>query len=461
MELFIGREKELERLENLYSGGKFETCAIYGRRQIGKTALMRRFSVGKRTIYFQFSKGTAYENLSHMGIVIGNFLGTEVVHFDSLSEATDTLRKICVEEKTLVIFDEIPYLARSIPDSMSILQRFIDTCREDTTTMVLICGSSISMMKKETEEYESPLYGRFANRMEIRPLSILECKAFHPGMSDEDMLRTYLTVGGVPSYHRLMDGDTYEKCIRKCFLGQNAPLAGEAFAVVEGELSPSDVHSGILACIADGKRLQNEMTDTLGISKSLCSRYIENLKSVGMVGTLNPMLTAKKTPNIITDGLLDFHYTVLRKHAAIIANDDTARTYRIMKVDIDTLLGRRFELMCRDYVTSNYTVNEIGSWWGSMDGTDTDIDVVAEVYNKDDLIITLLGECKFRREPAGMSIISDLEKKAKFARAKKNVRMAVFSLGGFSEGLVEYASDSGTLLIGKEKLLGEVAPDVL
>ena len=461
MDMFIGREKELERLENLYSSGRFETCAIYGRRQIGKTALMRRFSIGKKTIDFQFSKGTAYENLSHMGIIIGNYLGTDIMHFDSLSEAMDALRKICIEERLLVIFDEIPYLARSRPDSMSILQRFIDSCREDTSTMVLICGSSISMMKKETEEYESPLYGRFSNRMEVGPLSVLECKAFHPGMSDEDMLRTYLTVGGVPNYHRLMDEDTYEKCIRKCFLGRDAPLAGEAFTVIEGELSPPDIHAGILACIADGKRLQNEITDALGISKGLCSRYVENLKNVGMVSVLNPMLTAKKAPNIITDGLLDFHYTVLRKHAAIIGNGETARTYRIMKVDIDTLLGRRFEQMCMEYIASNYAVKEIGAWWGNMDGVETDIDVVADVYNKDDLVITLLGECKFRKEPAGMSVISNLEKKAAFARANRNVRMAVFSRGGFSEGMEEYASDSGTLLIGKEKRLGRIAPEEL
>jgi AAA+ ATPase superfamily predicted ATPase len=64
-------------LESLYSRDEFETCAIYGRRQVGKTTLMSRLSLDKRSIDFQFSKGIAYENLSHMGIEIGTFLGDD------------------------------------------------------------------------------------------------------------------------------------------------------------------------------------------------------------------------------------------------------------------------------------------------------------------------------------------------------------------------------------------------
>ncbi len=461
MDWFIGREKELACLEELYSSGEFSTCAIYGRRQIGKTTLMSKFASGKRAITFQFSKGTAYENLSHMGIVIGSFLDKEEQTFDSLSSAIESLSEICRDERTIVIFDELPYLANSVPDSLSIIQRFIDRIREDTSSMVLICGSSISMMRKETEEYDSPLYGRFRNRIELKPLSLKECKGFHPEMSDEDLLKTYLTVGGVPNYHRIMNENTYEGCIKKCFLGPNAPLSNEAAVIIEGELSPSGIHSGIVSCIADGKRFQNTIVDALGISKTLCSRYISNLEKVSMVEAVNAMLTAKKKPYVISDNLLAFHYTVLRKFEPILRNDDVDRTFRLIKPKIDTLLGKRYELLCRSYLTSAYSVKEIGSWWGSVDGEETDIDVVASIYNKDDFLITLLCECKFRREQTGLPVIHELEKKAEFARADDNRKYAVFSLGGFTEELKEYADDMGILLIGTEKLLGIRDPDAI
>ena len=445
-------------LENLYTSGRFETCAIFGRRQIGKTTLMARFAAGKRAVRFQFSKGSAYENLSHIGIVLGAFLGKGHMQFGSLSEAMDSLEGICREDRTLVIFDELPFLVRSIPDTLSVLQRFIDALR-DTSTMVLICGSSISMMRGETEDYGSPLYGRFPNRIKLGPLSLKECREFHPGMSDADQLRTYLTVGGVPNYHRMMDGNTYERCITKCFLGPNAPLAGEAHAVVEGELNPSDIHSGILSCIADGKRLQNEMCDAMNISKSLCSRYVKNLQEVGMADVLHPMLNARKRPCIITDNLLSFYYSVLRRYEPLLSNDDAARTYRIMKNDIDTFLGRMFESLCRDYVRSSYMTREVGSWWGRSGDEMTDIDVVAEVYNKDDMLLTVLGECKFRKNPAGVPVIESLRRKVDSARADANVKYAVFSLGGFTEDLEEFAADTGVWLIGPDKLMGNVPPD--
>ncbi len=459
MDWFIGREKELAYLEELYSSKEFSTCAIYGRRQIGKTSLMAKFASGKRAITFQFSNGTAYENLSHMGIVIGSFLGKDELIFDSLSEAMESLSKICREERTIVIFDELPYLANSLTDALSIIQRFIDRIREDTSAMVLICGSSISMMRKETEEYDSPLYGRFRNRIELKPLSLKECKSFHPGMSDDDLLRTYLTVGGVPNYHRIMNEDTYDECIKKCFLGPNAPLSNEAAVIIEGELSPSGIHSGIVSCIADGKHFQNTIVDALGISKTLCSRYISNLERTSMVESVNAMLTAKKRPYIISDNLLAFHYTVLRKFEPILRNDDVDRTFRLIKPKIDTLLGKRFELLCRSYLISSYSVKEIGSWWGRVDGEETYIDIVASVYNKDDLLITLLCECKFRKEKTGISLIQELEKKAESARADINRRFAVFSLGGFTEELKEYAEDTGIFLIGTDKLLGIDDPD--
>jgi hypothetical protein len=110
-------------------------------------------------------------------------------------------------------------------------------------------------------------------------------------------------------------------------------------------------------------------------------------------------------------------------------------------------------------VSSSYQTVAVGSWWGRVDGVDTDIDVVAEVYNSDDLVITLAGECKFRNERAGVGIVYELERKLISARARPNVRMAVFSIGGFTEELAEYASDHGVLLIGTDKLIGDTAPD--
>ena len=50
--MFIGREKELATLNGLYNSDKFEFAVIYGRRRVGKTALISHFIQDKKAIYF-------------------------------------------------------------------------------------------------------------------------------------------------------------------------------------------------------------------------------------------------------------------------------------------------------------------------------------------------------------------------------------------------------------------------
>ena len=50
--MFIGRESELALLNKLYTSDKFEFVVMYGRRRVGKTALISEFIKDKKAIYF-------------------------------------------------------------------------------------------------------------------------------------------------------------------------------------------------------------------------------------------------------------------------------------------------------------------------------------------------------------------------------------------------------------------------
>lgn len=66
--MFIGRERELASLNNLYSSGKFEFVVLYGRRRVGKTALINRFIGDKRAIYYMGVESNAKQNLENLSI---------------------------------------------------------------------------------------------------------------------------------------------------------------------------------------------------------------------------------------------------------------------------------------------------------------------------------------------------------------------------------------------------------
>lgn len=107
------------------------------------------------------------------------------------------------------------------------VQRLVDTLLEGTETMVILCGSHSSMMVELTSDPVRPLYGRFPNTIELKPLSLRECAEMHPGMPDLDVLKLYLTLGGIPAFHKEAMSPAYDDCLWNAFLREQAPLQKE------------------------------------------------------------------------------------------------------------------------------------------------------------------------------------------------------------------------------------------
>lgn len=455
MRRFIGREKELSILEDIWSRDGIGTCAVYGRRQIGKSTLLDRFSEGKRTLKMQFSRSSPYENLVRMRFDLSEFLDRDIPELDSMTEAMLMIADACRMERTLLILDEFPYLEEDFPQTSSILQRLIDVDLRGTDTMVVICGSSISSMRSMTEDMSSPLYGRFTNRLKVGPLSFPECRKFHPDMDPMDTLRLYMTLGGVPKYHEMTDRDSYEGCIRECFIDRIKDLSAEGASMITNELSPGSHYTSIVSCIADGSVKQSVIADKLGIDRGDCKRRLDRLESIDLIGRRSPMLSAPTQPSYaILDPMVDFHYSVLRRHENVLNGPASSdMKYEDIRQDIATFLGRRFEAICGEWLDRNMEVKRRGTWWGRVNGEDVDIDIVATVYDGPSRTRTVLAECKFRNRPMGFDALNSLEERAKAAHADENMSFVLFSGSGFTERLSEYAEDHGVMLVGPEELL--------
>ena len=457
MNEFVGRERELKYLEALYSQPGLKTCAVYGRRQIGKSTLLREFTKSKRTLFIQSSKQSNYENMVRMRADISQFLGKELPVLESFTEIMAVVEKICRDEKTIVVFDEYPYLISDAQYFPSILQRFIDIDVRDTESMIIICGSSISMMRDETEKMDRPLYGRFTNRLIVGPLHYRTCMKFHRNMSDTDALKVYMTVGGIPKYHRIMDCNTYEECIKKCYTEQTGALIDEAQAIISNEMSPFGIYSGIVACIADGTVKQSDIAQKMGLDRAVCKRHLDKLEYMGFIDRPNPMMGAPKRPIYrIADNVMAFHYEVIRRHGPMLnsLSLDPDKKYALMVNDINTFMGHRFEDLCGQYVDTEYNVKERGRWWGRAGGEDTDIDIIALVYDDNLKVNTILAECKFRRQKTSFSALNGLTDRASKIGGILNEHYMLFSISGFEEKLEDFSEDHGIMLVGVDKLLG-------
>ena len=117
--------------------------------------------------------------------------------------------------------------------------------------MLILCGSYVSVMKRECKDSGRPLFGRFSSMMLLGPLSFDETRRFHPDMPEEDALRLYLTVGGVPRYHAELDSDSYDGCVLDGYI-LNDWMMEEAEHLLESELPNPKRAISILSAIGNG-----------------------------------------------------------------------------------------------------------------------------------------------------------------------------------------------------------------
>lgn len=453
MALFVGRERELGILEAVWDRKTDRGVVVYGRRRIGKSELLRRFCSTRRSLYFECVQGSLEDTLIGMSYAMEAFDGREFRRYESLQDAVESIKEVCSEARTAVVFDEYPYLLKSYPPSASVLQHLIDFVNRETDSMVVLCGSSMSVMKRETTDYDRPLYGRFGTRMEVGPLPFADCAKLHPNMTDLDMLRLYLTVGGVPKYHLDTETSTYRDYVVRHFLSPTSDMADEAAEIVSAEFTPRDRYIAVVNAISDGKTSLKEISERVGLDRKLCQICLENLIGLGIVDTLHPMLGAPKRPvYTVRDNIVAFCQDVVRK-ARSFALKDPEDVYDILENDISTFLGRMFEDFCSRYTAYRWACLEIGRWWGrDDDGVSREIDIVATV-SEGGVKTTLFGECKFRNRTMPYEVLKSLMEAARATEDRRTARYVLFSSSGFDCDLRDAAEDGDVVLVGLNELV--------
>ena len=183
--MFFGRKKELKELELRYRGSRKEFGIIYGRRRIGKSALVRYFFNGKRGIFFQAKQDTSYGNLRSFSFELNKLLGLPVSFvFSSWQEAFDSVLQAAGEERFLFVIDEYPYIVSQDSSFPSVLQEFIDNAPDNI--FMLILGSDVALLKKELEDQKSPIYKRRTFEMNIGKMPFDEAALFLSGLTVDD-----------------------------------------------------------------------------------------------------------------------------------------------------------------------------------------------------------------------------------------------------------------------------------
>ena len=147
---FYCRKDELRKMNQRFDADNFECIVIYGRRRVGKTALINEFCKDKKTVYYSALNATSQENLEALSKAIHQYNYPDDDNYPvyySFEAALEEIGRIGKTERTVFVIDEYPYLARAMPSISSRLQHLIDHQWQDSKLYLILCGSSMSFMQ--------------------------------------------------------------------------------------------------------------------------------------------------------------------------------------------------------------------------------------------------------------------------------------------------------------------------
>lgn len=453
MSQFYCREDELRKLNKRYADDKFECIVIYGRRRVGKTALINEFCKDKPTIFFSALNTTEKENLNALSKSIMNFERPDMEsapEFSSYDAALDELTALSKENRIVFVIDEYPYLAKAKPSISAMLQHIIDHKWTETRMYLILCGSSMSFMGNQVLGNESPLYGRRTGQFKIEPLDYRETAVFHPYLSSEDNALIYGITGGVPHYINKLDvRSSIDEALLENLFDRSSYLYEEPGNLLKQELREPAIYNAIIKAIADGSSKMNDIKMKVGEESSVISKYLKTLIDLGIVKKETPVTEkpGKKTIYLLADNFFRFWYRFVPVNMSAIDSGRISKLYpHAVKQHLSDYMGLTFEKMCQDYLlyySDNLPIElcNIGQWWGTdpKKKKQVQIDIVGTPVQGNDYII---GSCKYRNEKIGVDELNLIKDYASILGKGNNYHYYIFSKGGFTDGLLQ-AQDRG------------------
>ncbi len=448
--MFIGRDRELEALNKQYFSNKFEFTVIYGRRRVGKTALISRFIGGKNAIYFMGVESNAKQNLENFSKSILEYrTGIETDgSFHSFQAALEYVFKLSEQERLILAIDEYPYVDRSEKSLTSTLQLLIDKYKDNSKLMLILCGSSMSYMEDHVLAYKAPLYGRRTAQMKIVPFEFEEVCRYFKNFSDEDKALLYGIVGGTPQYLlQISDKMSVEENIKNTFLNPTSALFEEPENLLKQEVREPALYNAIITAIATGSTRMSEISGKVGEDTNVCSTYVKNLASLGIIRKETPYgeKASRKAIYAIEDNMFRFWYRFIPENNSIIARGAADIAYRRIEPFLPDYMGKVFEEICKQYLWKLLLAGKcpvefssLGRWWGGdpKNKRQAEIDIIAE----QDRETALFGECKWTSEKVGLGVLETLVERSELF-PYQNKYFYLFAKSGFTKGCLDRARE--------------------
>lgn len=460
---FVDRQTEIATLNGLLRrrGGQF--IAVYGRRRVGKTTLLRHWveQSGLPYMYWIARRETADAERYSLARAFWRALGrNEPPRFASWEMLFEEIAAQIAGQPFVLIFDEFPYAVEADAALPSHLQAAWDHLLKTQPIVLLLAGSHIGMMV-DLFQYQAPLHGRFTGQFHIGPLPFAALTDFFPDYTAADRVATYTILGGVPGYLERFDPalplplNVHQHLFQPIGMFRSEPTVQISDLVREPRH-----YEATLRAIAMGHHALSEIAKTTGLAPSNLPTYLKSLIDLGMIERRLPATVppeqrrkSKRGRYHLRDAYLRFYFRFIEPNLEMIEFGQATLLWERISEQFNAFTGATaWEELCREWVLLQanlghlpFAVELVGSHWAA----DAQIDVVA--INWRDKAI-LLGECKWYTAPVGVNVIRELLAKTPLVvpGADWQVYYAFFARAGFTSDAQQAAQALNAQLVTLE-----------
>ena len=421
---FLNRQRELEFLLRKFESGRPELLILRGRRRVGKTFLLREFSKRVNGLYLMATISSQADQLASFANALANYFDDALLRIRPFSAWEEFFLYLHqnVKRRTAVIIDEYPYLIDSHPGLSTTLQKHWDEHFMTNSNIFLVLnGSALSMMERETLDGKAPLYGRRTGQWFVEPFDVVDNQRFFSSASLVRAVEWYCITGGVPFYSAILSRHkTPLKAVEREILQYGETLFEEVEFLLRGEFRNPRSYFPILKAIAQGSRKFGEISSKTGYDRANLTKYLASLMELRLIRREVPAseenpAKSKRGLFFLNDYFMNFWFRFVFPHQDELVSGETRRVWeQVIRPQFDSYVAQSCEpilrqLLRRDFFGLGLEFQRLGRFWNKQ----TEIDILG--YTVDGR--TVLGEIKWTRSPVSRRDVQRLLDKRHFVEA--------------------------------------------
>lgn len=422
---FIGREHELAKLEQLYAANTSKLVVVYGRRRIGKSALIEQFMKNKNALHFEGLEGASTkEQLAQLIYDLSEQVNDPIlkeIKPSTWQPILDYLTKVFSQSKTktILFLDEFQWLSINQSKLVSLIKKIWDTQWSKQNVMLILCGSVCSFMTSRVISSKA-LYGRVHWECNLMPLNAAESYALLRKKRHTDEVMLYLlTLGGIPKYLCEIDlKKSFDQNINTLVFTKDGFLLNDYEKVFYSQFREYQTYETIVQCLKEQPLSLNEIAENLKLpSGGGLKSYLTNLEKASFITRFSPYNKTNNTKLIkykLSDPYLRFYFKYIEPHKRLISQNRSRSLFtELVKPHWYAWLGFAFENYClmnaMELARLMGFESAVTQWGPYFERGDTGFQIDL-IFLRNDKVATLC-EIKFYDSPISVEVVREVERK--------------------------------------------------